>query len=239
MKDNLQTILITVALFVGGLLTGIWTQKTHPMPPPPQMGGGMQRPEMGGGPPSRFDSQHQPMREAMEEKLKEIRPEMEAFHNKMQEIENSFQQKLAGVLNAEQKRKMEDSMKSMHAGPMPPPPGGMPGGPQPGGPQVGGPQAGGPQPGGSPRPMEGGIPPGPPPHPGGGGDAMGIVLVKPGLERMTEDLKLDAKQQAEVKALLVEKRTKFLALVDDTPPPMMKMEKIYRETMGRMPQPGH
>ena len=35
MRDSLRVILITVALFLSGLLVGIWTQKVRPMPPPP------------------------------------------------------------------------------------------------------------------------------------------------------------------------------------------------------------
>src|SRR5215475_13477773 len=35
MKEQLPIVLITVGLFVAGLLMGIWTQRTRPIPPPP------------------------------------------------------------------------------------------------------------------------------------------------------------------------------------------------------------
>jgi hypothetical protein len=35
MKEQFHIVLITVSLFVAGLLMGVWTQKTRPIPPPP------------------------------------------------------------------------------------------------------------------------------------------------------------------------------------------------------------
>ncbi|MBI4027786.1 MAG: hypothetical protein HY360_22565 [Verrucomicrobia bacterium] len=266
MRENLCIVLITVALFVGGLLTGVWTQKIRPMPAPPMQpwgefqGKGMgNRPpdEMGNHPPDRFNPQHQQMREAMEEKMRALQPEMEAFQGKLKTIEENFQQKLTAALNSEQKQKFQQFQRQAQERPQPHMMGGRQG-PPPSDQQRGNLREGGMQPR-PPEPMgetgahqrpggSGGMPPpggGMQPHrlhPGGGGGQgenplLNMVLVKSTLDDITETLKLDSKQQAEVKSLLLERRAKMLALIDETPPPTVKMGKIFRETMGRAQPP--
>ncbi len=235
MKENIHVILITVALLGGGLLTGIWTQKTRLLPPPPMAPWGeFQSPGAGHhttgqgnfqpmqSTPDRFNPQHQQMRESLEEKMQALQPEINAFQKNMQIIQESFHQKLMTILNAEQKQKIqaaETQRPKSH-------PQQMEGRPSSGHPDF---QRGGPMPSGAPHPS-----------PGEDNPILGMVIVKATLDEMTEALKLDSKQQAELKPLLVERRTQLLALLDKTPPPTIKLEKMLRQTSGSgpLPRPG-
>lgn len=51
---------------------------------------------------------------------------------------------------------------------------------------------------------------------------MSMVIYQPSLAQLTRELKLDAKQQAAVKELMVERRTRLLALIDKSPPPTLR-----------------
>ena len=67
--------------------------------------------------------------------------------------------------------------------------------------------------------------------PQGGGmgvDVMSLVILQPFAERMTQQLELDEKQQARLKALLVARRTEFLKLIDENPPPTIQLGRMMR-----------
>jgi Spy/CpxP family protein refolding chaperone len=72
----------------------------------------------------------------------------------------------------------------------------------------------------------------PPPLPGrrnfweGFDAAMSIMMVPFSLERMSDSLDLTPAQKAAVHKLLLERREKFLELVDATPPPSFKILKL-------------
>lgn len=56
--------------------------------------------------------------------------------------------------------------------------------------------------------------------------AMTIMMVPFSLERMSESLNLTPEQKVTVRKLLLERREKFLELVDTTPPPSFKVLKL-------------
>lgn len=71
------------------------------------------------------------------------------------------------------------------------------------------------------------------PHPGRPGPFEGpleglaiFTIVKPALDHLSDELKLTAPQQVTLKALLLERREKFLDLVDSTPPPSLKLGRL-------------
>lgn len=84
------------------------------------------------------------------------------------------------------------------------------------------------------RPSTPAPPPGkqPSPPPGrrnfweGFDSVMTIVMVPFSLERFTESLDLTAEQKTAVHKLLLERREKFMELVDATPPPSFKLLKL-------------
>jgi hypothetical protein len=69
--------------------------------------------------------------------------------------------------------------------------------------------------------------PGHPPHFHDGLESLfPIVLVANTLERLTDELKLDGAQQASVRDLLLQRRAKFLDLVDHSPPPSLRLGRL-------------
>jgi hypothetical protein len=57
-------------------------------------------------------------------------------------------------------------------------------------------------------------------------DVYRMTTVTPGLDWMTKEYGLDPAQQASVRALLTLRRTKFIALLDATPPPGIQLSRI-------------
>lgn len=53
-----------------------------------------------------------------------------------------------------------------------------------------------------------------------------MVTVTPRLERLTKEYKLNEAQQASVRALLSLRRTKFVALLDSTPSPSIRLSRL-------------
>jgi hypothetical protein len=196
MKDGLRVILITVALFLSGLLVGIWTQKVRPMPPPPF--GPMS--EFGGQSLPRFrvlapapspwiqtsPNLPPPSPEEIRRRMATLELQFEAFRKNVDAIEQQFRSSFEAILNAEQKHTFEDIKNRIANLPDPLP---------------------------------------------GCGPVMGpvfvsMVIYRPLLEHFTEDLALDDKQQKQLKDLLIDRRNKLIALVDETPPPSFKLEKV-------------
>jgi uncharacterized membrane protein len=112
MNEKLQIVLITVAVFLAGILTGVWTQRTPPVPAPPM-------PVMGefaavhghrmypwlwyeGGPAEGLSPQEMQLR------LLAIRPRLEAFRHKVRVIEQDFRSNFEQILTSEQKATLLD-----------------------------------------------------------------------------------------------------------------------------------
>ena len=196
MRDSLRVILITVALFLSGLLVGIWTQKVRPMPPPPfgpmSEFGGRSLPRFQGLPPAlppwmnTSPNMPPPSPEEIRRRMATLEPQFEAFRKNVDAIEQQFRSSFEAILNTEQKHKFEDIKNRIANLPDPLP---------------------------------------------GCGPIMGpvfvsMVIYRPLLEHFTEDLGLDDKQQKELKDLLNDRRNKLITLVDETPPPSFKLEKV-------------
>jgi hypothetical protein len=196
MRDNLRVILITVALFLSGLLVGIWTQKVRPMPPPPfgpmSEFGGQSLPGFPGPPPAlppwiqNSHNEPPPGAEEIRKRIAMLEPQVEAFRKSVDAIEQQFRSSFETILNSEQKRKF-DVIKARIAN--------------------------------LPDPLP------------GCGPIMGpvfvsMVIYRPLLEHFTEDLSLDDNQQKQLKDLLIDRRNKLITLVDETPPPSFKLEKV-------------
>ena len=223
MKEQFHIVLITVGLFVAGLLMGIWTQKTKPIPPPPapvfgEFGLGQTRamvtrgfgPAEGGFAIGRFSPGHAATIVTMNRNTAELEPKIRAFQSAVNGIEKDFREKLDKVLTPEEQKELsaieaEEAPVTVGVGPLPPPDAEVEG------------QA--PLPGAEPGPQVAvGVHP---PFPIGGWLMMSMIVYQPSLEHLTGELKLDAKQQAAVKDLMVERRTKLLALIDRNPPPTL------------------
>ena len=206
MSERLQVVAITVAVFVAGLLVGVWTQRARPMPPPPipPMGEfGPPGPEAFLPPPPPppwmlgFGSGPPISPAQMSARIEVLQPQIEAFRKNIGAIENEFRDRLDAILSVDQRHKLDDLRQSM-------------------------PLASGPMPGCAGE---------------AGNPFIPMVIYRPVLERLGEVLALDEKQRNQLKTLLVERRTRLLALVDQTPPPSFKLGRIFVENAGMVPSP--
>jgi hypothetical protein len=199
MKGNLQVIVTTVALFVAGLVVGVWTQRTRPLPPPPigPMGefGGFRVQGFGTMPPPPplpwlFEGgpggQKPPSPEEIRKRMAEMIPRIEAFRKQLASIEEEFRSAFERILTSEQKEKLEATQQRLAGFPAP-----LPGC----GPELG--------------PI-----------------FVSTIIYRPVYERLSEDLGLTEDQRQKLSQLLIERRNKLLTLLDNTPPPSFTLGEM-------------
>ena len=112
MKDNIQVVIITLVLFLAGLLTGVWTQKTKATPPPflPFMGEfnhdllGERHGSMPLQPP--WENRQMPAEDEQQ------KTQIEAFEQKLATIKSESRSKMEAILTPEQKVKFADFQKA-------------------------------------------------------------------------------------------------------------------------------
>lgn len=200
MNERLQTILVTVALFVSGLLVGVWTQRSRPFPPPPI-------PLMGefAGPRVLGESHHHHAHhfaywmyrgagdttpEEMRRRLAELEPHIKAFQANLENIESEFRRQFDAILTPTQKGELAAITarhhRHFHGGPLPGCAGEL------------------------------------------GTPLIPIVIYRPLLDRMTARLELTSAQHDQLETLLVERRTRFLKFVDDNPPPSFHLREMMK-----------
>lgn len=204
MKDTIRIAIIILIVFAAGLAAGVWTQRLHPLPPPPapplgefrQQSG--QQPPRQDGPaprqergPERFPISPEKAAE-LEQAAQRLRPQIEAFEKKLREIEEGFRAKFEAILSAEQKTKFEQRPPT---------------------PQFPGPQ-GGPGPRDRMSDSFGGL--------------ASFTIITPALEHFGKELDLSADQKAQLKNLLVAKRQAFLDFIDANPPPTLELGRMLR-----------
>jgi hypothetical protein len=140
MKEQFHIVLITVSLFVAGLLMGVWTQKTRPIPPPPapvlgefgnlsspEIREGGYAPGMGGFAVERFSPGHPAAIVTMNRNIAELEPKIREFQGAVDSIEKEFREKLDKLLTPEQRKRLasieaEEAPETAEAGAAPPPP---------------------------------------------------------------------------------------------------------------------
>jgi hypothetical protein len=122
MREQFSTIVMTVAVFAGGLFIGIWMHHFRPLPPPPisVMGEFDDSP-----PPPRMASAggwfelhpaylfHLPWlwragtsSEVVRHRLAVLRPQITAFRDKVDVIEGNFRQQFEAILTPAQRQKL-------------------------------------------------------------------------------------------------------------------------------------
>jgi hypothetical protein len=228
MKEQFHIVLITVGLFAAGLLMGIWTQRTRPIPAPPApvlgefgplpeagMRAGRYAPGTDGFAVERFAPGHPATVATINRNIAELEPRIKAFQGEVDAVEKDFHRKLDKLLMAEQRKKLasiEAEEWPVTVAPGPPPPPQL---------EIGG-QA---------------VAPAPPsqqgdagqqfvvafqaPVPMGGWRVLSMIIYQPSLDHLIRELKLDSSQHAAVKELMIERRTKLLTLIDNNPPPTL------------------
>lgn len=92
---------LTVVLFVSGMLTGIWTQRSRPGEPPPL-------PLREFGPPGQHHVWSPEKIKEMEARMEQLRPQMEEFRRKLTALQDDYRTRIEAVLNPDQVRKLAD-----------------------------------------------------------------------------------------------------------------------------------
>jgi hypothetical protein len=208
MKENLQIALVTVLIFTAGLMVGVWTQRTRPLPPPPF--GPMAEfrvpgPDLRYGPPMllwRTGGRHGPPDpEEMRNRMAILMPQVEAFRDRVEKIEGDFRNSLAAILTPDQLNKLEAFRQRPESFPAPP---------------------------GPIRPLD-------PSAWNADPIFVSMVIYRPLLDRMSADLGLNDRQRQQLKELLLARRAKLIALVDETPPPSLQLGYVVGGPHGPPP----
>ncbi|HVN28012.1 MAG TPA: hypothetical protein VMT64_05970, partial [Candidatus Binataceae bacterium] len=132
MRGNVLVVLATVALFVAGLLVGVWTQRSRPLPPPPL--GPMGEFRQPGAQRARTSAaQRQPWfasgngagglpavsPQELRKKLDVLIPQIADFQQRVDAIEQQFRTAFDGILAPDQKQKLDAITKRLASFPDP------------------------------------------------------------------------------------------------------------------------
>ncbi len=208
MRERALAALVTAVVFAIGFGAGVWEDRHRPFPRPP---GGV----LGEFTSGRAPQWHAPQpvnRAQLIEQIDSIRPQMEAFRARMNEIYAEFDRDIDSVLTTEQKAVYEKRFRSQRA--------------------FGGPSAT--TEGDKPlsdeqieqllqRPLR----------------MLAFVVVVPmTLERMSAELNLDEAQRQKLKDFLRVRREKFIELVDSSPPLSLMLSRLA-PIAQRLAAPAH
>ncbi|MGA3006775.1 MAG: hypothetical protein ABSE59_02670 [Opitutaceae bacterium] len=216
MKLRLLIAALTILVFAAGFGACLWTQRYCPLLPPPI--GALD--EIRG---RRFDIRLPatgPTSIAqINAEIEHLKPEIDAFRHKFDTLNDEFRRKLDALLTPAQHdlfvkmRKRYDDRHAHHAGGPPPTVEASPSG------------------GATLRlpflfePIEG---------------MTSVVVVPLTLDHLAGELQLDDRQKTAVHQLLLDRREKFLALIDSTPPPsirLMRLAPLVNQLGGPPPPP--
>ena len=224
MRTPLALVLLTSAGFGVGLGAGYWMSRScKPMPPPTSVFSEFRGITRAG--PSLANSRPELWREINAE-LEKLRPEIDAFRKKLEVIDGEFNAQFEAILTPEQRQKLADVQRRK----------------EPGREASKGQEAGkeaAKEPAKAAKPA---MAPATEPAKSGApaprnersvrmiyesdGLVSSLVFVPFTTERFTQQLGLDATQQARLREFLLVRRTKFLKLADATPPPSMQLWRI-------------
>ena len=224
MRTPLTLVLLTAAGFGAGLGAGYWMSHTcKPMPPPASVFSEFRAITRAG--PSLASARPELWREINAE-LEKLRPEMDAFRKKLKAIDGEFDAQFETILQPEQRQKLAEMQKHRD-----------PGREATKGREPGKEPAKEPAKAEKPAVAPGSEAAKSSPSAPRSERAPKVIYESDGLvsqmiflpltvERFTQQLGLDATQQARLRELLLVRRTKFLELADATPPPSLQLLRI-------------
>jgi hypothetical protein len=196
MRDRVLAALLTLAVFAAGFWGGMWAERHRPIPRPP----GAFMGEFTGKQGQAARSAQPVNRAELLEQIEKLRPEMDAFRERVSEIYAQFDRDIETVLTPEQKAAYEARFRARRGFGQPPdvPADGKPLSDE----QIEMLLQ---------RPFR---------------TLAFFVVIPMTLERMTAELKLDDTQRDKVKDLLRVRREKFIELVDSAPPPSLVLSRL-------------
>ncbi len=201
MMQRLFIAILTVLILGAGFLAGVWYERQRPLPGPPsplmaELGGTAGRP----GPENRPPAPPAINRAKLAAEIERLRPQIDDFKRRMDEIDASFDRDFLRLLSPEQNEKQATWQKRRLATSAKADP-----------PATTQPLTDDEIIKLQERPLY---------------YLMSRVIVAMRLESFTHDLKLDADQQAKTRELLRQRREKFLVLLDSSPPPSLMLSRL-------------
>lgn len=197
MNKGFVVALATLIGFSAGTFAGSWMQRTQPVPAPPTGGVlGELRDAPLNSAPENPDAPKPSGQPLPDEALRQMKAEIDAFKKKVDPIKLEFRTQLEALLTPVQKERL----KAIIERPAPPP-----------------------------------LKPGEKADPAkdwryriydGLDSTITLVVIPFTLARLNEELGLSYAQREAVHQLLIQRREKFLALVDSTPPPSFNLGKL-------------
>ncbi|MEY2879182.1 MAG: hypothetical protein RLZZ15_1562 [Verrucomicrobiota bacterium] len=210
MKERLVIAALAVLCFAAGFGARWWTEDDGPAVPPPSAVLGSEFTAGSGAPakpavkiPSRTSSSHgEPNRSRLAADVQRLRPQIDAYRARLEELDRDFDRQVLAILTSEQREKFaarqkrlaerrakDEARDAADSGPLSDD-------------QLSQLQQ---------RPLW---------------NVLWSVSVEARYERLDKELKFDAAQQARVKELYRERREKFIALVDTVPPPTITLSLL-------------
>ena len=197
MNKGFVVALATLIGFAAGTFAGSWMQRTQPLPAPPS--GGLLS-ELRDAPlnaaPENPDAPKPSGRPLPDEALRQMKAEIDAFKKKVEPIKTEFRVQLEALLTPVQRERL----KAMTEKPPAPKPDAS--------------EKTDPAKDWRYRIYD------------GMDSTITLVVIPFTLARLTEELGLSYAQREAVHNLLIQRREKFLALVDNTPPPSFNLSKL-------------
>lgn len=201
MQQRLLVALFTIVLLGAGYVAGVWTERDScTVPPPP--GPLLSELSKATPAPAARSAPHSPEAAKLAAEIEELRPKIDAFRERLQQIDHELDADIDALLTPAQrqhyaelreeraKRRTKDSSTD-------------PNDPTPLTPEeISNLQQ---------RPLY---------------KMLGIVVVPIRLNWMIDTFDLDAAQTEKLRQLLVARREKFLALVDESPPPSLQLSRL-------------
>jgi hypothetical protein len=209
MSHRLVIPLVALIAFGAGFGARVWTARDTALPPPPAPGSEFVRNH-----PAPSDAKsdakagnnHGPDRAKLIAEIEKVRPQIESYRKRLEEIDGEFDRGFVALLKGEQRERYDAQRKrdaekkakneakaAADSSPLSDE-------------QISMLQQ---------RPLW---------------NALFKVAVSWRLERAVKDYKLDTDQQAQVRTLLETRRDKFIALVDQTPPPSITLSSLANQT---------
>jgi hypothetical protein len=197
MNKGFVVALATLIGFAAGTFAGSWVQRTQPIPAPPTGGVlGELRDAPFSSAPENPDTPKPSGQPLPDDALRQMKVEIDAFKKKVDPIKLEFRAQLEALLTPAQRERLKAMSEKPPA----------------------------PKPDSNEKPD---------PAKGRGyriydgmDSTITLVVIPFTLARLTEELGLSHAQRDAVHQLLIQRREKFLALVDSTPPPSFNLGKL-------------
>lgn len=199
MKQRLLIAVLTVVVLGAGYGAGVWTERNScKIPKPPQLLGELSPEKKAGAAPAKSPA---PNPAHLASEIERLRPQVEHFRARMLEIDREMDQDILGILDPRQRETFQGIIKKYA----------------------------------DLREKEDAALNAPTPLTSEEiirlqqkplYKMLAIVVVPMRLEWNTKDLNLTPEQQAQLRTILEQRRTKFLELVDSSPPPSLTLSQL-------------